>query len=58
MTCEDDRCPYQVASCSQTASHAAHDWRARSSLMSAPQTLRHCPGYLLAVPSGWDGQED
>lgn len=58
ILCEDHTCPYQVASCGGTNSHAPHDWRARTTAMSAPQPMRHCPGFLLAVPSGWDGQED
>lgn len=59
IPCSDARgCPYQVTSCGTTNSHATHDWRPRTSIMSAPQVMRHCPGFLLAVPSGWDGEED
>lgn len=45
--CQEADCPYRVTGCGTTTSHSPHDWRPRISIMSAPQPMYHCPGYLL-----------
>jgi len=59
LPCDDAvKCPYQVTSCGLIDSHSPHDWKAQTSMLGAGVTWRHCPGHLIAVPSGWSGEED